>query len=342
MVKGTVKGKLRTKEWLVPTFAAVTFLFSWAGLFPENLVENLYSRFVYPWISSVARRFADVIPFSWLDIVIPVGLTVLIFTVHRRRFLLVANGVAALYLIFFWSWGLNYHRQPLAMKLASDVSRTDAAAIERFAREVAGRVNQLYVEKQSQPYDEDRIRAEAVRRVRHVTTVIDRLDWQGPSQIKNSRLANPWFHVAGIDGVFNLFGHEPVISNSLLDFERPFVMTHELAHVYGYAGEGDANLIAVFATLMSADPDLQYSGWMNLWLYVRNRQLDGLLEEGPRRDFDRMLQRIRSEQIRWLSAIQSTILDWYLKSNSVREGIRSYSQVVLMAAATEPYWERFR
>lgn len=342
MVKGTVKGKFRIKWWLVPALAALTFLFSWAGIFPENFVESWYSRLVYPRVSSAAARFADAVPFSWLDIVIPVGLIVLIVTVHRRRFLLVANGVAALYLIFFWSWGLNYHRQPLALKLPSDASRADAAAIERFSKGVAGRINQLYLEKQSQPYDENRIRAEAVRRVRHVTAVIDQSDWKGSSRIKNSRLANPWFHVAGIDGVFNLFGHEPLISNSLLDFEKPFVMSHEVAHVYGYAGEGDANLVAVFATLMSTDPDLQYSGWMNLWFYVRNRQLDELLDEGPRQDFDRMLQRMRSEQIRWLSAIQSTILDWYLKSNSVREGIRSYSQVVLLAAATEPYWDRFR
>ena len=342
MVKGTVKEKLRKRQWIVPALAAATFLFSWTGTFPQNFVENLYSRIVYPWISSAAGRLADVVPFSWLDLVIPVGLTALIVAVHRRKFLLVANGVAALYLIFFWSWGLNYHRQPLAVKLPSDASRTDAAAIERFAKDVAGHINQLYLEKRSQRYDENRVRAEAVRRVRHVAAVIDQTNWQGASRVKNSWLANPWFHVAGIDGVFNLFGHEPLISNSLLDFEKPFVMTHELAHVYGYAGEGDANLIAVFATVMSADPDLQYSGWMNLWFYIRNRQLDRLLEPGPRQDFDRMLQRIRSEQVAWLSALQSTILDWYLKSNSVREGIRSYSEVVLLAVRTEPYWERFR
>ena len=342
MVKGTVKEKLTTIRWLAPVLAVLTFLFSWVGIFPENLVEGWYSRIIYPRISSVAARFADAVPFSWLDLAIPVGLAVLIFTVHRRKFLLLANGVAGLYLIFFWSWGLNYHRQPLALKVPSDRSRTDEASVERFAKEVAGRVNQLYVERQSRAYDENRIRGEAVLRVRHVIAVIDQSDWQGSSRIKNSRLANPWFHIAGIDGVFNLFGHEPLISNSLLDFEKPFVMTHELGHVYGYAGEGDANLIAVFATVMSADPDLQYSGWMNLWFYIRNRQLDRLLEPGPRQDFDRMLQRIRSEQVAWLSALQSTILDWYLKSNSVREGIRSYSEVVLLAVRTEPYWERFR
>jgi hypothetical protein len=342
MGKAPVKDKVEKKQLILPAIAVATFSLSWAGAFPEALVEKWFSRGAYRAISTLTAMFADLVRFSWLDIVIPTGLMLLVFAVHRRKYLFLANGLAALYLIFFWSWGLNYHRQPLAMKVPSDTARTDAAGIERFAKEVAGRLNRLYMERQRQPGVENRIRAEAVRRVRHVTAVIDQSDWNGATRVKNSLLANPWFHAAGIDGVFNLFGHEPLISNSLLEFEKPFVMTHELAHVYGYAGEGDANLIAVFATLMSEDPDLQYSGWINLWLYVRNRQLDNLLEAGPRRDFDQMIQRMRSEQVRWLSAIQSTILDWYLKSNSVQEGIRSYSQVVVLAAGTEPYWDRFR
>jgi uncharacterized protein DUF3810 len=342
MVQLPVKGKLWKKQLIVPALAVVTFTLSWAGAFPQKFVENWYSRFVYPLISTAARMFADAASFAWLDVIIPVGLTLLLIAVHRRRFYLLANCVAVLYLIFFWCWGLNYHREPLTTKVPYDAKRTDDAAVEQFAREVAEQINRLYVEKQRQLVDDARIRQEAVVRVRRVASVIDDARWQGPSRIKNSFFANPWFHAAGIDGVFNLFAQEPLVTNSLLEFEKPFVMTHELAHVYGYAGEGDANLIAVFATLMSSDPHFQYSGWMNLWLYVRSRKLDGLLEPGPRKDFDAMIQRMRSEQIHWLSTIQSTILDWYLKSNSVHEGIRSYSRVVLLAAGTEPYWDRFR
>jgi hypothetical protein len=286
--------------------------------------------------------FADAASFAWLDVIIPVGLTLLIVLVRRRHFQLLANIVAVLYLIFFWTWGLNYHREPLVSKIPFDASRASNAAIEQLAKEAAEQINGLYAEKQRQPFDDIRIRSEAVERVRRVAAVIDGANWQGPSRIKNSFLANPWFHAAGIDGVFNLFAQEPLVTNSLLEFEKPFVMSHELAHVYGYAGEGDANLIAVFATLMSPDPHFRYSGWMNLWLYVRSRKLDNLLDPGPRQDFESMIQRMRSEQIRWLTAIQSTILDWYLKSNSVHEGIQSYSQVVLLAAGTEPYWDHFR
>lgn len=342
MGKPAVKGKLWKKQLILPALALLTFTLSWAGAFPQGFVEKWFSRTVYPGISTAARTFADAVTFAWLDVIIPVGLTLLVVSVHRRRFSLLANIVSVLYLVFFWSWGLNYHREPLTSKVPYDAPRTDNAAIEEFAREAAEHINRLYSEKEHRAIDDARVREQAVERVRRVASVIDGASWQGPSRIKNSFFANPWFHAAGIDGVFNLFAQEPLVTNSLLEFEKPFVMTHELAHVYGYAGEGDANLIAVFATLMSEDPHFQYSGWMNLWLYLRTRKLDDLLEAGPRQDFDKMIQRMRSEQIQWLSAIQSTILDWYLKSNSVHEGIRSYSQVVLLAAGTEPYWDRFR
>ncbi|HEX4999309.1 MAG TPA: DUF3810 family protein [Terriglobia bacterium] len=329
--------------WLaLPAFAALSFLGSWAQVFPRSFVENTYSRGIYPKIAALAAHFADAISFSWLDVFIPIGLIALIAAVRLKRYRLLANGVAALYLFFFWSWGLNYHREALADKLPSDVSRTDAKALDTFAREIARNLNRLYPIQQARPHDEQAIREEAVRRVSHVTAVIDGAEWRGSSRIKHSVIANPWFHAASIDGVFNLFAHEPVVSDTLLDFEQPFAMTHELGHVYGYAGEGDANLIAVLATLMSSDPRMQYSGWINLWFYARTPKLDALLDPGPRQDMERMFNRLRSERIRWLSALQTAILDWYLKSNAVHEGVQSYDQVVVLAASTQPYWDRYR
>ena len=109
-----------------------------------------------------------------------------------------------------------------------------------------------------------------------------------------------------------------------------------------YPAEGDANLIAFLATALSNDPVLQYSGWLNLWLYVRSPELDTLLLPGPRGDLQRVFDRIRGERVRWIGNFQTAILDWYLKANSVPEGVRSYSQVVLLAAGTEPFWDRFR
>lgn len=332
----------RPLAMVLPSLALLTFIASWAAIFPRTLVERWYARPIFPKISFAAGRFADALSFSWFDIGIPLGLAVLVLMLRRKRYLPLVNLAAALYLAFFWSWALNYHRQPLASKVPFDAAQVKPDSIDKLAKRAAEEINRLYLEKQRQPLDDDRIRENAVRRVRRVVAVIDGKEWTAASRIKTSWLANPWFHVAGIDGVFNPLGHEPVVSKSLLDVERPFVMAHELAHVRGYPDEGAANVIALFATVMSDEPALQYSGWLTLWLYLRDQERDKLLDEGPRRDLLRIFDRARREQIPWIRYVQTAVLDLFLKANSVGDGVRSYAQVVVLAAGTEPYWDRFR
>jgi hypothetical protein len=327
---------------LLPVLSILTFICSWLGAFPASLVERLYARMIFPQISHAAGRLADLLPFSWLDLTVPVGVLLVILLLWRRKWLLLANLVAGLYLIFFWTWALNYHRQPLSSKLQLDSTRMQSDAMAAFATHAAAELNRLYTEKQKYVYNEERTRAEAVERVRRVVAVLDKSDWPSAGRIKNSRIGNPWLHVAGIDGVFNPIPHEPVISNTLLDVERPFVISHELAHVRGYPDEGDANVIATFATLMSDDPAFQYSGWLSLWLYIRTPDLEKLAGPGPREDVRRIFRRAQAEQIRWINDFQRVVLDWFLKANSVQEGVRSYSRVVLVAAGTEPIWGNFR
>jgi Protein of unknown function (DUF3810) len=333
---------MRFLWWIFPVLSLLTFVFSWAGLYPAELVERSYSRGIFPKISQVAAKIADVVPFSWLDLLIPTTAIFLVWLIRRRRWATILNSAAVLYLIFFWTWGLNYHRKPLNSKLQMDSTRMQSQAMTEFATHAVAELNRLYKEKQNAVYDEARTREEAVRRVRRVIALIDRSDWDAPDRIKTSWVGNPWLHAAGVDGVFNPFGQEPVISNTILDFERPFVISHELAHVRGYPDEGDANVIATFATLMSDDPVFQYSGWLTLWLYLRTADLEKLVDPGPREDIQRVFDRARREQIRWVNDFQRILLDWFLKANSVDEGVRSYSRVVLLASATEPFWSHFR
>src|SRR5438094_4100991 len=290
--------------WILPASAVLTFMASWAGIFPSTVVEKWYARGIFPIISELAEKVADAVSFSWLDVLIPAVLVSVIMLLRRRQWAGLLNLVAGAYLIFFWSWALNYHRLPLASKLEVDASKTHSDAIQEFAVHAAAEINRLYGEKEKQPYDDNAAREEAVRRVEHVVRIIDGEDWDAAHRIKVSRISNVWFRAAGVDGMFNPAGHEPVISATVLDIERPFVMSHELAHVRGYPDEGDANVIAAFATLMSSKPDFQYSGWLSLWLYLRNRDLDKLLDPGPRSDLRRIFDRARAEQVWWVDDLQ--------------------------------------
>jgi len=246
------------------------------------------------------------------------------------------------YLIFFWSWGINYHREPLQTRLVLESDAMTNPAIERLTQRAAKELNALYPQLAANPYDESAIRTEAVARVGRVVQRLDGTSWRAATRIKNSLLINPWFRFAGIDGFFNPLVHEPIVNPGVLDIERPFIIAHELGHVRGYPDEGDANFVGLMATLMSDNPRLRYSGWLELWLYLRRRGSDSLLDPGPRQDVQRIFDRLKAEQIVWISNLQATMLDLFLKANRVSEGVASYSRIVMLAAGTENNWDTFR
>jgi hypothetical protein len=219
---------------------------------------------------------------------------------------------------------------------------TTSSAIETFTQQAARELNSLYPEVARSVYDDNQIRSADIERVARVVEKLDGTRWRAATRIKVSILATPWFRFAGIDGLFNPLVHEPIVNPNVLDIERPFVIAHELAHVRGYPDEGDANFIGLMATLMSDNSRLRYSGWLELWLYLRTRESDSLLDPGPRQDIQRIFARLRTERIPWVSSLQAAIFDWFLKANTIQEGMRSYARIVLMAAGTQNTWERFR
>jgi hypothetical protein len=324
--------------------AVATALSSWAMIFPSSLVETIYSRRLFPTISHIAGWFADSIPFSWTDVWILVGVFTVVFSVRQKNWRVPLGLVSAAYLIFFWGWGLNYHRSPIEIRMGlKAVPKPSKEEFSQFLSSTTQAVNRLWTEvaeQQTSQQDSVSMKHEASSRVRAVVGQIDGTDWAAATRIKHSYPADLWFHAAGIDGVFNPIGHEPLLVSGIPSFRLPFVMTHELAHVHGIAGEGDANFVAFLAGIGSADPRFQYSAAFEMWLHLGGSAAE--LDPGPRRDLQSYLDLIRSQEIPQLSRIQSAILDSHLKANGIQEGVQSYSKFVALAIATRDRWGNFQ
>src|SRR5687767_1121771 len=97
--------------------ASITFLASWVQLFPQDWVETAYARVLFPGISYGLGFAADLVPFSWLDLLLVGCIAILIYGVYHRRWRLLLGVASFLYLWFFWTWGLNYHRPPVSQRL---------------------------------------------------------------------------------------------------------------------------------------------------------------------------------------------------------------------------------
>ncbi len=335
-----VKHKLPFSAML-PGLALATFLASWAGLFPSRIVERVFSRGVFPAMSHVFGIVADAVPFSWLDVWILAVVAFVVYGLRKKRWMFLAGVASFFYLWFFWTWGLNYHRLPLAerMHLATD-GMTDLQLMQ-FAETAAGEINRLWAPSSQTPLSRTEIARMAAKRVERVVWRIDGKDWRAANRVKRSILADQWYKIAGIDGMFNPFGHEPLVIGGAYPFELPFLMSHELAHVRGIANEGEANLIALLATVASEDRLFQYSGWLYLWGYLpRYPQIK--LDAGPKADLRAIALRLRAHEIPVASEVQSAILDAHLKANAVPAGLQSYSEFVAAALASQPRWQNFR
>jgi hypothetical protein len=298
---------------------------------------------VFPTISHIASWFADSIPFSWVDVWILLGVFTVVFSLRQRNWRLPLGLVSAAYLIFFWGWGLNYHRSPIEVRMGlKAVPKPSKEEFNRFRTTTTLAVNRLWTEVDDQrtsQQNSESLEHEASSRVRAVVAQIDGTDWAAATRIKHSFPANLWFHAAGIDGVFNPIGHEPILVSGIPSFRLPFVMTHELAHVHGIAGEGDANFVAFLASMGSANPRFQYSAAFEMWLHLGGSAAE--LDPGPRRDLQSYVDLIHRQEIPQISRLQSAILDSHLKANGIQEGVQSYSKFVALAIATRDRWDSY-
>lgn len=73
-----------------------------------------------------------------------------------------------------------------------------------------------------------------------------------------------------ITGVHFAPSTEATINTLIPDALIPFTMAHELAHAKGVMREEDANLIALYVTIQSDDPYVQYSGFFNTFYALLN------------------------------------------------------------------------
>jgi hypothetical protein len=341
MVMHRVKLKLvRKLSWMLVATAALSFLLSATGTFPEDLVESLYARRIYPHISTLMAVLSAA-RFSWIDVVMPLTFFGVIYLAYRRKVLHLIALLSVGYLWFFWGWGLNYHRASLTSKLDFSAQEVNSESVAALVEETAMTLNDLHPETNQAPYDDFTLRVHADRRMSQVLAELDGSSWIGGSTVKSSWILNPFFRVAGVDGMFNPFGHEALVTTGLLRFERPMVMLHEIAHVRGYPDEGDANFIALMAAVNSSQAALQYSGWLALWLYLRSPELDRLLQPGPRQDVAAVYDRVARNRIDWVSRMQTRSLDVFLKAHDVSEGVASYANIVTLAVGTRPSWNRF-
>jgi len=247
---------------------------------------------------------------------------------------------AAVSMLFFASWGLNYRRVPLREKVPFEGGRVTPDAALALARETVARLGSTYdaAHREGWPAPGDVSQALAVSFSRTSAslglpaTVV-------PGRPKRS-LFDLFFRRAGVAGMTDPFFLETLVASDLLPFERSEVVAHEWAHLAGITDEGEANFVG-WLTCVRGTPAQQYSGWLFLYSEVvvtlprdAARDISAHLAPGPRADLQAIRERYEREVSPRVSSAGWQVYDQYLKANRVEAGNQSYAEVVRLILGT--------
>lgn len=344
--------KKRTRLILALLLPVQILLLQLLKYFPD-LVENYYSRGLYPLISKISRYLFGWIPFSLGDLfyllIAILAIRWIIKNIRRLRiepvrFMIdIAATVSIVYFMFHILWGLNYYRQPLHVTLDLDYDYTTEELVETTKRLIA-KSNSMHRQlgyadsvKIDLPYTQREIFKKSTEGFVTLAKQYPDLAYS-PKSLKKSGWSLGLTYM-GYSGYYNPFSGEAQVNNLIKTYKFPVVSCHEEAHQIGFAAENEANFIATLATINNSDPYIQYSGYIFALRYCVN--------EISRRDkdtYDELLVTINPgilasyKEMRdfWkhyknpFESISKSFWDQFLKANNQSKGIMSYSYMVAL------------
>jgi len=305
-------------------------------------VEEHFSNGYYPvWQNAIATITLPAI-FSYGDIVGIAFLIVLVVILARGHRLRVRAGfgvafvhtllnlatLAAFITIWFYaSWGWGYERAPLEARTAFVAGRINPQSTEQLRSDAIAHMNALA------------LRAHAVKDGTFDRTllrnswldVVQRLGDTWTPRVGRTKIsiAAPLMNANGTSGFVNPFTVESQLATDLLWFEVPFTSAHEWSHAAGFNREDEANYIAAISCVRDSDVVAQYSGWLELFLYLPPKQHYERSTFVPQlwSDFDALRERNAHFLNARFARISWRAYNSYLKSNHIASGVENYNEV---------------
>ena len=304
-------------------------------------VEQNFSNGYYPHWQNFWYSFTPSIPFALGDAIIGAGALLIIASlVFVRPFWRALLGIAALagfYLLWFYAgWGYGYERAPLESRTAFSQSRITPGAVDTLRNRLVAQMNALA----PIAHEQQRVRATDDPAVPELiaswTPVVQRLgnNWQPRVSAAKPAAAGWYMDLSGTSGFTNPFTLETQLAPDLLWFERPFAQAHEWSHAAGFNREDEANYIAALTCLRAAGVTAQYSGALELFLYLPplKKYPHSMFVPQVWADFAAIRKRNAHFVNLNLSRFSWRVYNSYLKSNNVASGVQNYDEVTKLIA----------
>ncbi|MCU0337210.1 MAG: DUF3810 domain-containing protein [Sediminibacterium sp.] len=323
-------------------------------------VETFYAKSIYPRWSGALNWLFGWIPFSVGDIIYMALFFYLGFklikavqfliknklqSVFRReigRVLLVR--VLQIYVYFMLSWGLLYNRSSIEEQMGWE--RVNPASVADLHALRCELIDSVRILRNHLGSDTVLKRPNWKELQVNANKAYDSLHKQFPSLANSNSTVKPTLlnklgKYIGFTGYFNPFTHEAQVRAQLPAMALPSVITHEIAHQLGQAGESEASWYGFLAAKSSNDLLFRYSAYMDLLFLVDQALFDQ--DEEYRKmyvgrykaEVDIMVRMDRKQYLlfflneetnfsSWVQDISKATYQTYLVANGESAGLASY------------------
>ncbi|MEO0468065.1 MAG: DUF3810 domain-containing protein [Bacteroidota bacterium] len=339
----------------------VAFLLKWIFSLNPQFTEIVYSRVIF-----VAFRTIWDYTLGWmpLPLVYLLFIALIWFTVrHIRKGLIrwkarnwrqrignaLLNSLAiasAISFFFLILWGYNYQRQPVEYHLeitADSLSQPELTSeFERATADLLMAYSRLQI-VDSVAISATQLPEEMEVELREkLTEVLQENGYPTPGRVRGRQLwPRGLLMNLGASGIYIPFVAEGHIDAGLAPVVHPSVMTHEMAHGYGFGDEGSCNFWAWLACSRSANPVVRYSGALEYWREVATeyyyprrdeyRAFRKTLPKGIQADLD-AISAVRKKYPGFFPRFSQSVYNQYLQSQGIEEGTANYNRVINLVA----------
>ncbi|MCL2404267.1 MAG: DUF3810 domain-containing protein [Defluviitaleaceae bacterium] len=342
-----------------------------ASRFPS--FATWYAAHVYPVFPHTIGRFWGLFPFSGFEIlVLALAIYIVVDIVRvivgyiksrRHSFiywsetastssriksmaLRLLYSLAALFLMFVLTTGINYNRESFAYHTGITIQDSTIYELEQLYMLLIARAEILSNEIETDEHGRFLLKREGIHEyARQSMHELNSL--YGGLGTYFVRAKAPMFSRVlsnmNIGGFFSPWTLEAHFNGDMPGQSIPFVINHELAHAAGHMREDEANFIAYLASNISGNVDFRYSATYIAISYVLNdlrravsadryRELFAKLPAQVQRDFAAAREYWQSFQGR-AADISTRTNDLYLRLNQQQDGVLSYGRMVALLLA---------
>lgn len=345
----------RLKNGIALAIIPQIILVKWLGSYPE-LIENLYSKRIYPYWAGFFRWLFGWLPFSIGDILYALLIVGTVYYLVKNgsqigkkwkeflRDIVMVFSVA--YFAFHINWGFNYYRIPVSEKLALS-EEYDAQELLQVTDQLLNITNnmQYSIAMDSSvaiqiPYSRREIFDKTIRSYDILAQTYPQFAYAQPS-IKKSLFSTALTYM-GYGGYLNPFTHESQVNNKIPLFRFPIVCAHEVGHQIGYSPENEVNFIGYLVMASQKDDYLRYSAYAYALAHClrevnrrdpeKYKLLYSRLNTGVKQNY-KELQDFWEAYENPLEPVFKSIFNAFLKANNQEAGIKSYNLAVSLMVA---------